>query len=203
MNEFDAKAAEWDKNLQHIERAEVIANALIKLIPVNSQMNALEFGAGTGLLSFALKKYFASITMLDSSEEMIRAAQEKIKAEKTSNMKALCLDLENDEFKGSFDIIYNQMVLHHIINIEQLLRKFYSLLTDGGFLAIADLYKEDGSFHGNGFKGHNGFEVEELEEILIESGFKNIVYQTCYIQKKLFDTGFTKEFPIFLLLANK
>ena len=55
MNEFDVKAAEWDKSNMHLERARTIAGEILKEIPITAEMKALEFGAGTGLLSFLLR----------------------------------------------------------------------------------------------------------------------------------------------------
>ena len=63
MNEFDAKAAEWDKNPMHWDRSEAIANEIIKLIPLKKKMTALEYGAGTGITSFLLKDYLKEITL--------------------------------------------------------------------------------------------------------------------------------------------
>ena len=107
-----------------------------------------------------LKDRFSEITMMDSSREMVNATQEKIQAAAAKNMKSLFVDLEKEDFTCEFDIIYNQMALHHVCNIDSILGKFHFLLSKGGYLAIADLYKEDGSFHGEGFNGHNGFDIK-------------------------------------------
>jgi hypothetical protein len=42
MNEFDIKAAEWDKNPMHWDRSEVISNQIKNLIPLSKQMTALK-----------------------------------------------------------------------------------------------------------------------------------------------------------------
>jgi tRNA (cmo5U34)-methyltransferase len=203
MNEFDKKATDWDKDQQHIERAQVIAKLMMKSIPVHKQMKALEFGAGTGLLSFLLKDKFAEITLLDSSPEMMRVAREKIEKGRIMNMRTLCIDLEKEDFRGNFDIIYNQMVLHHIQDINRLFDTFFDLLNPGGFLAVADLFSEDGSFHGADFSGHKGFDVDALADTLKKKGYSNIRYQSCYVMKKTDESGNIGEFPIFLLIASK
>lgn len=69
--------------------------------------------------------------------------------------------------------------------------------------AIADLYPEDGSFHGEGFKGHLGFNVDKLSAILAKNQFINISYKPCFvINKKISDTE-TRQFDVFLLISNK
>ena len=72
MNEFDIKAAEWDKNPMHWDRSEAISNQIKKLIPLSKQMTALEYGAGTGITSFLLKDHLKEITLMDNSSEMVR-----------------------------------------------------------------------------------------------------------------------------------
>lgn len=203
MSEFDQKATDWDKNQIHIQRSEAIANGLLTMIPVNATMKALEFGAGTGLLSFILKDKLSEIIMIDNSKEMIRVAQEKIKKEKSLNMKALCIDLEKEPYENQFDLIYNQMVFHHVENIEAIIEKFHSLIKPGGYIAIADLYAEDGSFHGSNFTGHKGFDVDQLAKLLEQHNFTNIQHQTCFVIHRINDDMETIDYPVFLLTATR
>jgi len=65
------------------------------------------------------------------------------------------------------------------------------------------LHSEDGSFHGADFKGHKGFDMENLYAVLKEKGFINIKHKNCYNLKKNIASGELKEFPIFLLVASK
>lgn len=202
MSEFDNKAQDWDKNLLHIQRSEAIAKALLKIVPLHKGMKALEYGSGTALLSFLLKDEFDEITLMDNSREMTQVAKDKIANENAKNMKPLLFDLEKEDFKSKFDIIYTQMVLHHIGDIDAIFNKFLALLNTGGYLAIADLYPEDGSFHGNGFVGHRGFDVEIIANKLHNIGFKNIQHQQCHLLKKEDETGNIRSYPIFLLTAS-
>lgn len=202
MSEFDNKARDWDKNLRHIERSEAIARALSETIQLNNNMKALEYGAGTALLSFILRDTFDDITLMDNSREMMLVATEKIASENAKNMKPLLFDLEKEDFKGTFDIIYTQMVLHHVKDIDAIFFKFRALLNTGGYLAIADLYPEDGSFHGAGFDGHPGFDVEILADKLKHICFKNIRHQLCHILDKEDEAGTITAYPIFLLTAS-
>jgi tRNA (cmo5U34)-methyltransferase len=203
MSKFDARAHDWDKNQRYIDRSEAVAKAMLQKIPFEKSMKALEYGSGTALLSFALKDKFAEIVLMDNSLEMTRVTEEKIADLKIENMKPLFFDLEHQDYSGSFDIIYNQMVMHHVNNIDAVLSKFHHLLNPGGYLAIADLYAEDGSFHSEGFEGHLGFDVDRLGEKLKALGFINIEHQQCYSIDKTDEDGTVKEFPIFLLTGVK
>jgi tRNA (cmo5U34)-methyltransferase len=203
MSEFDAKARDWDKNQRFIERSEAVAKAMLQAIPLHENMKALEYGSGTALLSFALKDKFSDITLMDNSHEMTQVATEKIALQQIQNMKPLFFDLEHQDYTEKFDIIYNQMVMHHVRDIDAMLLKFYNLLNPDGFLAVADLYSEDGSFHGEGFDGHLGFDADLLASKLELIGFKGVSFQQCYMVSKIEDDGTLKEFPIFLLTGHK
>jgi ubiquinone/menaquinone biosynthesis C-methylase UbiE len=203
MSEFDARARDWDKNQRYIDRSEAVAKAMLQTIPFKKSMKAMEYGSGTALLSFALKDKFAEIVLMDNSQEMTTVTAEKIADQNILNMKPLFFDLEHKDYPGKFDIIYNQMVMHHVNDVDRILSKFYSLLNLSGCLVIADLYKEDGSFHGEGFNGHLGFDVEQLADKLKSIGFRNIQHQQCYSIQKTDEVGNISEFPIFLLTASK
>jgi ubiquinone/menaquinone biosynthesis C-methylase UbiE len=204
MSEFDNKAAEWDKNPMHWSRSEAIVNEIIEIIPLSKSMTALEFGAGTGIASFLLKDYLKEITLMDNSKEMVRVTNEKIRSSGSVNLKTLEFDLETDEFKdGKFDLIFTQMVLHHINDVEKIIKNFYKLLNPHGFLAIADLHEEDGSFHGEEFTGPSGFKIDSLKEILINSNFSDISNKTVFtIDRKISETE-SKQFDVFLISARK
>jgi ubiquinone/menaquinone biosynthesis C-methylase UbiE len=204
MNEFDIKAAGWDQNPMHWDRSEAIANEIKNLIPINKEMSALEYGAGTGITSFLLKDHLKEITLMDNSAEMVRIMNEKIKASDTKNLKVVNFDLEHSDYYGKkFDLIFTQMVLHHVIDIESIIKRFSNLLNQGGYLAIADLHEEDGSFHGEAFNGHKGFNIENLSAILIRNNFASISNKTCFtIDRKISDTD-KKQFEVFILIAKR
>ena len=191
MNEFDLKAAGWDQNPMHWDRSAAIVKELLKQVPVRKEMTALEYGAGTGITSFLLKDHFREITMMDSSSEMVKVMQEKIKVTNSQNLKPLLFNLEKEEWKGeSFNLLITQMVLHHVNDLDNIYRKFYEMIKPCGYLAIADLYPEDGSFHGEGFEGHNGFDTNILADKLRRHGFGNISSRKCFeINKKIAETN--------------
>ena len=203
-NEFDLKAAGWDNNPMHWDRSVAITNNIKELIPLDRKMNALEYGAGTGTSSFLLKDYLKEITLMDSSSEMVRVMNEKIKTTKVKNLKTLNFDLEHSDYsEGRFDLIFTQMVLHHVSDIDSIIRKFFYLINPGGYLAIADLYPEDGSFHGQDFTGHKGFDTEVLSNQIKRQGFTNINHRKVFVINKKISESETKQFDVFLLIANR
>jgi ubiquinone/menaquinone biosynthesis C-methylase UbiE len=204
MNEFDIKASEWDNNPMHWSRSEAVAKEIKSLIPLNKGMSALEYGAGTGITSFLLRDYLKEITLMDNSSEMINIINAKIISSEVKNLRTLNFNLETDEYKeGKFDLIFTQMVLHHVVDIENIIYKFHNLLNSNGYLVIADLYEEDGSFHGEGFTGHNGFNIVGLSDIIRENSFLNINNRTCFvIDRKISETE-SKQFEVFIMTAQR
>jgi len=203
-NYFDTAAQTWDENKKHIHRTEAIVRDLTPLIANKNYQTALEFGAGTGLLSIALQKHFTEMTLMDSSIEMINTMIEKLAVADIHHLHPLFFDLEKNDYSAkTFDVIYSQMALNHVIDIEKIMSKFYKLLNTNGLLAIADLYEEDGTFHDRAFDGHLGFNPDSLVQILIKQGFKQVEFKQSFEMQKENADKTIKKYPIFLLTAVK
>ena len=145
---------------KRINRAKIIADEISNSVGFNENNSAMEFGCGTGLVSFNLYDKFRSIALFDSSKGMIDLLNSKIAKYEVTNMVPYHLDISNQiSLDMKFDVIYNSMVLHHIHEIEAIIKNFYQMLNIDGYLYIVDLDEEDGSFHKNylDFDGHNGF----------------------------------------------
>jgi tRNA (cmo5U34)-methyltransferase len=204
MNEFDIKASGWDENPMHHARSEAIAKEMLRLLPIKKEMSAMEFGAGTGILSFMLKDFFNDIILMDSSTEMVNVANKKIDATGAKNLKTILFDLEHETYSGKpLDLIFTQMVLHHVNDIEKLFGNFYKILNPDGFIAIADLYSEDGSFHDEGFSGHNGFNIDDLTLTLNKCNFRVSTAEQCFTINRKISEKVTNQYPVFLLIANR
>ena len=203
MNEFDQKAAQWDARPVRVERAQAVAAGIRAALPLSPQLTALEYGCGTGLLSFALRPQLGHITLADSSTGMLAVLREKIAAANIWDMTPLQLDLSADPLPAErFQLIYTLMTLHHIPDTDRMLRAFYQLLDAPGHLCVADLDKEDGTFHEGEFHGHLGFDRDELDAKARQAGFQSIQFTTVFHMIKEVK-GVGKDFPIFLMVAAK
>ncbi len=202
---FDKDAKDWDKDPKKVERAKIFAKEINNFIKPKGVMKALEFGCGTGLLSYELKEAFDSITLVDNSQGMIEVLQEKIKNENIKNFVPVYLNLlEEDLNQNDFDVIYTLMTLHHIVDLDKVLQIFNSMLKANGYFCIADLVKEDGSFHSDSstFNGHNGFDKDKLSAILLKNGFEMKSYKICTESKREIE-GKIKKYPLFLMIVRK
>ena len=200
---FDSKARQWDENPVFRERGLKIAEAIRMTLPLHRDMSALDYGCGTGLLSFPLKDELGAILMADSSGGMLEVVREKIAAQGVSNMTTLQLDLLADPPPAQrFDLIVTAMTLHHVPDTDPILRVFHDLLNPGGYLCIADLDQEDGSFHGLDVDVHHGFDRADLSLRAAQAGFANMQFQTVFSIAREHATG-TRDYPVFLMTAQR
>ena len=204
MTNFDERAKDWDSDPAKVERARVVAEAIRNAVPLSTNMSALEYGCGTGLLSFALQSDLGQITLADTSQGMLDVLTEKIAAAGVMNMHPARLDLSIDTLPAErYDLTYSLMVLHHIHDAKNMISKFHALLKTNGYLLVADLDKEDGTFHTDGTTDvHKGFERTELQKWVEAAGFVNVTFSTAYEIKKDVN-GAEKFFPVFLMTARK
>jgi len=171
---FDKEASLWDEKPRRVELAKAVAKYAQKDC---FDKRVLDFGCGTGLVSLELDA--KEILGVDLSCEMVKIFNKKAQI-LGKNAKAICEDVKN--VNNKFDVIVSSMVFHHIENIKEMLRILSEKLNSNGKLFIADLYKEDGSFHdkGNDDVFHFGFEKESFES----KYFKLLNFETIYSVKK-------------------
>ncbi len=180
MNDFDVRAATWDDETK-VRRAEAVASGMRKAVPLGRSMAALEYGAGTGLLSFCLRDTLGPITLADSSSGMRAVAAEKIAAADAKDMRVVDLDLMRDAVPADrYDLVFTMMTLHHVPDVSRGLAAFNELLNRDGYLCIADLDAEDGSFHGPDVDVHHGFERQALRVALTQAGFTDVAIDDCF-----------------------
>ena len=200
---FDQEAAGWDADPVKVERARTVAQAIRENVSLTTNSTALEYGCGTGLLSFALQPYLGQITLADNSSGMLAVLDKKIAASGIGNMTSMKADFSTDPLpQTKYQLIYSLMTLHHIPDTDKILEDFYTLLETPGCLCVADLEKEDGSFHGPDFFGHKGFDRQELSQKVLRAGFRKVTFKPVFQMPKIVGSS-RNFFPIFLMIAEK
>ncbi|HHC11372.1 MAG TPA: class I SAM-dependent methyltransferase [Campylobacterales bacterium] len=195
---FAHKSKTWDMNSKRVQNAKGIAEYIIQNIKLHSDMKIMDFGAGTGLLSYFVAPYVDTIVAVDNSPSMLQEFKNK-SLDFDCKTEVLELDLTQNSIDEKFDGIISSMTIHHIEDIKTLFEKFYTVVEDGGFISIADLDSEDGSFHSdNTGVFHYGFERELLDKIAKDVGFKNIRFELASKINKPH-----ANFSVFLMLADK
>ena len=198
MTNFDAAALTWD-NPSRCERAIALAEAVRDAWGA-SPKTVLDFGCGTGLLSFALRSHAAEISGYDPSAEMGRIFETKRALYKADNVRLVS---EAQMRSQTYDVIVSAMVLHHIKDVRATVEGIARMLAPGGRFLLIDLDEEDGSFHASepGFEGHNGFSRSEVKEILERAGFREISVRTAYQAERTMD-GRSVPYSLFMAVAQ-
>lgn len=200
---FDSRARQWDDNPVFVERGRKIAQAVREAVPLERTMHVLDYGCGTGLLAFPLKDEVGSMLLADTSTGMLEVAAEKIAAHGATHMRTAKLDLLSDPAPAeTFDLIVTAMTLHHIPDTDRILHGFHALLNPGGHLCIADLDREDGSFHGIEVDVHHGFDRDALARRAAAAGFTDVQFRTVFNITREGGTG-TRDYPVFLMSARR
>jgi predicted TPR repeat methyltransferase len=196
---FNEVAHEWDSGDTRQNIASAVFKTLASRIALLNTMNILDFGAGTGLLSFKIAPMVRCVTGVDLSSGML----EQLEAKNTASLhvEAILQDIMENPLDKKFNGIVSSMAMHHVQDTARLFQTFYAHLDKDGFVAIADLEEEDGTFHaqhGNDGVHHFGFNKDLLRETIEKSGFRNVRFHDTYTVKR--EDG---SYPIFLVTAMK
>ncbi len=205
MNTFDQKARNWDKDPARIARTETFARNVIDFMKPDGSQSALEFGCGTGLLGFALKDHFKSVTLADTSAGMLEVVKEKIASLQNPNVSPLLADLLEEEVPlPPFDLLTSMLTFHHIPSPANAFQKLSKLIKTGGFMIIADVMPEDGSFHEAGeFQlVHTGFSKDQIYLWFQQAGLQPLLYSEFAFIEKNKDNK-TQKYPLFWAVGRK
>lgn len=199
---FDDEAATWDDDPGHEKRQVEVAEAIKAAAGLSPDMSAVDVGGGTGRLSILLADEVGSVIVTDPSAGMVEVARERIEAAGLGDrLRAVRADLTTDRLEGVHDVVWSSMALHHVPDLDALLRSLAGLLKQGGRLLIADLDEDpDGAFHAEkvDFDGHHGFDRHSLAAQLTRTGFGDVTF----VDATTINKG-GRDFGVFLCTATR
>lgn len=197
--DFDERAATWDDDPEHRERALAAAALIRDAVPMSATTRVLEYGAGTGLLAAALAPDVGHMVVTDPSAGMRAVLEGKLADGVFGPGAVLDLDLVRDPVPDlAVDLIVALLSLHHVPAVPAVLDGFARLLVPGGMITVVDLEEEDGSFHDEGFAGHHGFPRETLTRQLEATGFGSVTFRAGPAIRKN-----QRDYPLFLCTAER
>lgn len=206
-NRFDEAAATWESLPHRVELARGVGKAILQQVNLTQDMEVLDYGCGTGLLGLFLLPHVHTVMGADSSEGMLRVLEEKIRNGGIERMRTQRLDLQKDPLpQEHYHLIVANMVMHHVEQIDTLLKSFHQLLYPGGVLAVSDLDTEPGVFHGPDTAEsvfHHGFDRDELLDQAQRNGFTDLKTVTAHLIYKPIASGEMREFPVFLMTGRR
>ena len=199
-NRFDEAAATWDEEPRRVRLARAVADEIARQIHLSHNMDVLDFGCGTGLLTLALQPLVRSVTGADASSGMLDVLKQKVQAQGLANVETILLDSKVPlSLDARFHLIVSSMALHHVANLAPLFSRFHKQLEPGGRVGLADLDREDGSFHEDARDVfHLGFERSELQTLLAAAGFVGLDVTTATITRKE-----NRDYPVFLITGRR
>ena len=197
QDHFHKKADTWDSGDIRVDGAKKIADAINKKIRLTEEMEILDFGVGTGLLGFEIAKTVKKVYGVDTSKTMLNKLEEKNTPQ--LSIQTYYQDIVKEPIDRVFDGLVSSMTLHHVQNLKAFFDAIYQNIADNGFIAIADLETEDGTFHSeNTGVFHFGFDKNRLCSIAEEAGFRHVEFENINTINKP-----QKKFEVFLLTAKK
>lgn len=211
---FNKEATGWDSN-PNVQKASSLAyDAILKYLPISHNLDVLEIGCGTGILSLKIAAHVHSLTAVDSAEGMIDVLKHKLsQTTEVGNIlpvHALLEDPDDIRIRPNptcagigdigklaprrFDLILSHLVLHHIPNLPTVFRTMLGCLKPGGNIALTDFEDfgpEARRFHAeakmDGVERH-GIERQEVETMLKQAGFANVKVEVAFRMEKGVET---------------
>jgi len=203
---FNQAAADWDQRPFSVQMAEAATTAIRRELVLRSDMDALDFGCGTGLVSLSLAPALRSVLGVDTAEEMLKTLANKAQEQGFSQVSTLRLDVTRETLPlNRFDLVVSSMTFHHVADTAALLQQLSASLRPGGWIAVMDLDSEDGSFHAPTIPGvmHLGFARPALQALFKQAGFSAVRVSTAHQVQRKNTAGELKEYTTFLMVAQK
>ncbi|KAI8931977.1 hypothetical protein NX059_010873 [Plenodomus lindquistii] len=236
---FSKEAQEWDSNTKHIESTSKALDAIQQTIPafkqgrnkgallhllcttyasnileitIQTDLDVLEIGCGTGLLSFMLAPHIRSLIGVDTADGMISAFDTKASALENANLISLnhyLTDADSPQLREAastlakrrgdtleesepvrFDLIVSHLTLHHIPSLPDLFATLFACAKTGGWVALTD-YEDFGPeavpFHPiakrEGVERH-GIKKKDVGALLEKAGFKDVRIEEAFVLRK-------------------
>ncbi len=209
MSIFDDMAQTWDDKPDRAERARVVSDRLRETLDFDGVQAGLEYGCGTGQLSFALADVLPHCLLVDTSLEMLKMAERGIAERKlqwdTERRNFATESLDHPE--NIADVVFSLQVLHHVDDLETTVRNMGRALKPGGQIALMDLPKGSSGFHHG--TGHDpadnphldGLDRGELEQLLEGAGFSDITWHEDIELHRDTENG-SEPYTLFLVTAR-
>jgi ubiquinone/menaquinone biosynthesis C-methylase UbiE len=198
-------ASQWESNPARVKLAGAVGRAISRIVPMQPHWRVLDYGAGTGLLTLCLQPRVGALLAVDASGGMLEVLSSKLPRAGIGNVQVRQCDLVRQSLgETDFDLVTGSMMLHHIRDVPLLLNRLANLLKPGGWLAVADLDLEDGSFHGQADDVfHHGFDRAQVANWLGDAGLENVRVEDAHSMTKPDATGQLRSYGIFLAAGQK
>lgn len=205
---FNEEAKSWDSRPFVIEASKEAQKAITaKFNNLNwHPKEVLEIGCGTGIMSFLIAPHVQRVIAIDAAQGMIDVLKQKLEApDAPKNILPVAVLLEDPEDpslppadsskpsgpRQKFDLITSHLVLHHIPDLEGVLKTMIGCLTPGGRVMLTDFEDygpEAKRFHAEskmeGVARH-GINAKDMTEMMKRVGFVNVNVAPHWVMQKM------------------
>lgn len=134
---YNIWASQYDTNQNKTRDLEALA--LRETLSGLQFKNCLEIGCGTGKNTAWLPGIAEHVTAIDFSEEMLLKAKAKIRSERVNFQRA---DITREWLFANkkYDLVTFSLVLEHIENLDEILRKSAAVVSSQAYVYIGELH---------------------------------------------------------------
>ncbi|CAH0537007.1 class I SAM-dependent DNA methyltransferase [Vibrio marisflavi] len=167
-SEWDDYAEKWELDESTIHFADHAFKALSEVVEL-TDLEVLDFGCGTGLLSQRLSPLVKNIVALDSSEAMIEQLDKKMlmNVEPVVDMLTRGLVAQHPAFRKQFDLVVASSVCGFLKSFSEVADIIYAILDEGSTFVHFDWLLEDG-------EQGVGMTQAKTEQVLTSVGFESV-----------------------------
>ncbi len=144
MNQYDSIAAYYEAlmgDAGDLPNHHLLNPILLEFLPQEKQLDALDVGCGSGRWTKVLAAKYNKVIGFDKSKEMLQIAKEKRSAH---NIIYKHIDLEAVlPFEDTaFDLIFSNMVMHYLSDIQHAANELYRVAKSNGVLLFSTHHPE-------------------------------------------------------------
>ncbi|MCL9780831.1 class I SAM-dependent methyltransferase [Vibrio sp. S4M6] len=167
-SEWDECAETWEQDEATTIFADQAFQHLTNVVELDD-LEVLDFGCGTGLLSERLSPQVKSIVALDSSESMIEQLDKKMlsNVEPVVDMLTRGLVAQHPAFRKQFDLVVASSVCGFLHSFSEAADIIYAILDNGASFVHFDWLLEEG-------EEGMGLTKSKANQVLTSVGFDNV-----------------------------
>jgi excisionase family DNA binding protein len=173
---FDQIAPQYNEQ-RRIVYGDALREIIFGQIKIEKEDKVADIGAGTGYLTLELARKAAQVIAVDNSSQMFSIAREEAVKANLTNIRFVegnAEELPIDD--GAVDLVYANMLLHHVNDPLQVVKEMFRILKPGGKVMVTDIAEHEHTWLRQEKSDlWLGFNREDLSEWLKEAGFDHIL----------------------------
>ena len=171
---FDQIAPQYNEQ-RRIVYGDALREIIFSQTRIEKEDTVADIGAGTGYLTLELAKKAAQVIAVDNSSQMLSIARKEAGKAGLSNIRFLDGNAEELPVEDEqVDLVYANMLLHHVNDPLQVFKEMRRILKPGGKVIITDINEHEHTWLRQEKSDlWLGFNPDDLHEWLKEAGFGN------------------------------